>query len=82
MTCSPGSDWAGSPSDAPASQVVEAGTPPVAATPWTAGQRAAYAGTTLTAADAPRSDPPPPLSDAMRLAALDSYRRSLVTSVS
>jgi hypothetical protein len=71
-----------SPSDAPATQVVEAGTPSVAATPWTPGQRAAYAGTTLTVADASRSDPPSPLSDAMRLAALDSYRRSLVTSVS
>jgi hypothetical protein len=71
-----------SPSDAPAAPVLEAGTPPLAATPWTAPQRAAYAGRPSTTVDAPRSDLPPLLSDAMRLAALDSYRRSLVTSVS
>lgn len=82
--------WAGigiaSPSDARAApvlqaRVLEAGTPSVAATPWTAPQRAAYAPTPSAMADTPRADPPPPLSDAMRLAALDSYRRSLVTSV-
>jgi len=78
--------WAGigtaSPSEPTAAPALEAGTPAGAATPWTAPQRAAYAAPpAATAAETPRSDPPPPLSDAMRLAALDSYRRSLVTSV-
>ncbi len=61
----------------PSAPVLEAGAPSVAANPWTAPQRAAYAGITSTVADAPRPDPTPPLSEAMRLAALDSYRRSL-----
>jgi hypothetical protein len=77
--------WVGiggdSPSEAPKPPVLEAGapvaTPP---TPWTGAQRAAYADSLLAPADAPRSDPPP-LSEAMRLAALDSYRRSLATSI-
>ncbi len=69
-------------SGAPAAPVVEAGAPvPASTPPWTAPQRAAYAGQPSTVADALRADPATPLSDAMRLAALDSYRRSLATSV-
>jgi hypothetical protein len=70
-----------SPSDAPAAPALEAGAPSAPpTTPWTAPQRAAYAGASSTMAETPRSDPPP-LSEAMRLAALDSYRRSLATSI-
>ncbi|MBN9563552.1 MAG: hypothetical protein J0H14_22935 [Alphaproteobacteria bacterium] len=77
--------WAGIAGDSPSAgsgpAVLEAGTPSATPpTPWTAPQRAAYGDQPSSLSEAPRPDPPA-LSDAMRLAALDSYRRSLATSV-